>query len=59
MVTEVTVLLLGGLKLILGPCVSTVFDLHEKDVPLLWKELTSLVLRVEGPGSRWSGCGWR
>eukprot|EP00983_Pelagomonas_calceolata_P122488 1160913-Pelagomonas_calceolata.AAC.8 len=40
------VLLLGDLKLILGPGVFTVFDLHKVDVPLFWKELT----RVTGLG---------
>eukprot|EP00983_Pelagomonas_calceolata_P050407 1141960-Pelagomonas_calceolata.AAC.5 len=54
-VGEVVVLLLGGLQLILGPGVFTVFDLHEMDVPLFWEELT----RVAGLGGRWSGCGWR
>eukprot|EP00983_Pelagomonas_calceolata_P076888 1153614-Pelagomonas_calceolata.AAC.2 len=35
------------------PGIFTVFDLHEMDVPLFWKELT----RVTNLGSRWSGCG--
>eukprot|EP00983_Pelagomonas_calceolata_P012407 397580-Pelagomonas_calceolata.AAC.4 len=47
-VTEVAVLLLGGLKLIHGPGILTVFDLHEMDMPLFWKELT----RMTGLGSR-------
>eukprot|EP00967_Tisochrysis_lutea_P050626 scaffold62310_cov22-Tisochrysis_lutea.AAC.1 len=34
----VAVLLLGGLELILGPGVFTVFDLHKMDMPLTWKE---------------------
>eukprot|EP00983_Pelagomonas_calceolata_P013820 442742-Pelagomonas_calceolata.AAC.1 len=38
--TEVAVLRFGGLQLILGPGVFTVFDLHEMDVPLFWRELT-------------------
>eukprot|EP00983_Pelagomonas_calceolata_P073696 1152236-Pelagomonas_calceolata.AAC.1 len=49
MATYVAGLLLGGLKLVLGPGVFTVFDLHKMDVPLFWKELT----RVAGLGSRW------
>eukprot|EP00983_Pelagomonas_calceolata_P076780 1153563-Pelagomonas_calceolata.AAC.1 len=40
MATKVAVLPLGGLKLILGPGVFTVIDLHRMDVPLFWKELT-------------------
>eukprot|EP00983_Pelagomonas_calceolata_P124510 1161112-Pelagomonas_calceolata.AAC.21 len=40
MATEIAVLLLGGLQLILGPGVFTVFDLHEMDMPLSWKGLT-------------------
>eukprot|EP00983_Pelagomonas_calceolata_P069248 1150300-Pelagomonas_calceolata.AAC.5 len=32
MATQIVVLLLGGLKLILGPGVFTVFDLHKMDV---------------------------
>eukprot|EP00983_Pelagomonas_calceolata_P097223 1158220-Pelagomonas_calceolata.AAC.9 len=55
MATQITVLLLGGFELVLGPGVFTVFDLHKMDVPLFWKELT----RVTDLGSRWSGCGWR
>eukprot|EP00983_Pelagomonas_calceolata_P030701 964210-Pelagomonas_calceolata.AAC.3 len=54
MVTEVAVLLLGGLKLILGPGVFIIFDLHKINVPLFWKELA----RVTDLGGRWSGCGW-
>jgi len=38
--TKIAVLLLGGLQLILGPGVFTVFDLHKMDVSLFWKELT-------------------
>eukprot|EP00983_Pelagomonas_calceolata_P055609 1144232-Pelagomonas_calceolata.AAC.1 len=38
----VAVLLLGGLKLVLGPGVFTAFDLHEMDVPLFRKELTRM-----------------
>eukprot|EP00983_Pelagomonas_calceolata_P071734 1151380-Pelagomonas_calceolata.AAC.1 len=52
-VEGIVVLLLGGLDLILGPGVFTVFDLHKMDVPLFWKELA----RVTDLGSRWSGCG--
>eukprot|EP00983_Pelagomonas_calceolata_P079648 1154780-Pelagomonas_calceolata.AAC.1 len=48
MATEVAVLLLGGLKLILGPGVFTVSDFHKMDVPLFWKEL----VRVTDLGSR-------
>eukprot|EP00983_Pelagomonas_calceolata_P059107 1145786-Pelagomonas_calceolata.AAC.5 len=44
----------GGLKLILGPGVFTVFDIHKMDMPLFWKELA----RVVNLESRWSGCGW-
>eukprot|EP00983_Pelagomonas_calceolata_P044425 1139293-Pelagomonas_calceolata.AAC.1 len=51
---EVAVLLLGGLKLIIGPGVFRVFDLHKMDVPLFWKELA----KVMGLGSRKNGCGW-
>eukprot|EP00983_Pelagomonas_calceolata_P084202 1156315-Pelagomonas_calceolata.AAC.2 len=54
-VGEVAVLLLGGLLLVLGLDVFTVFDLHEMDVPLFWKELTTMA----DLGRRWSGCGWR
>eukprot|EP00983_Pelagomonas_calceolata_P043961 1139104-Pelagomonas_calceolata.AAC.7 len=52
MVTEVAVLLLGGLKLILGPGVFTVFDLLKMDVPWFWKQLA----RMTDLKSRWSGC---
>eukprot|EP00983_Pelagomonas_calceolata_P016133 510687-Pelagomonas_calceolata.AAC.1 len=56
---QITVLLLRGFELVLGPSVFTVIDLHKMDVPLLWKELT----RVTDLGSIWSGsatgCGWR
>eukprot|EP00983_Pelagomonas_calceolata_P079029 1154495-Pelagomonas_calceolata.AAC.5 len=45
----------GGLKLILGPGVFTVFDLHKMDVPLFGKELA----RVADLGSRGSGGGRR
>eukprot|EP00983_Pelagomonas_calceolata_P036185 1132479-Pelagomonas_calceolata.AAC.1 len=51
----VVVLLIGGLKLVFGPGVFTVFDLQKMDVPLFWKELT----RMTDFGRRWSGCGWR
>eukprot|EP00983_Pelagomonas_calceolata_P006875 223751-Pelagomonas_calceolata.AAC.1 len=43
-------LLLGGLKVILGPGVFTVFDLHKMDIPLLWQELA----RVTDLGRRQS-----
>eukprot|EP00983_Pelagomonas_calceolata_P105173 1159101-Pelagomonas_calceolata.AAC.2 len=43
-----------GLKLILGPVIFTIFDLHKIDVPQFWKELT----RVTDLGSRWSGSSW-
>eukprot|EP00983_Pelagomonas_calceolata_P046487 1140200-Pelagomonas_calceolata.AAC.3 len=60
MVTGAVVLLLGGLKLIFGPRVFTVFELHEMDVSLFWRELFLRELtRVTDLGSRWSGCGWR
>eukprot|EP00983_Pelagomonas_calceolata_P035842 1121682-Pelagomonas_calceolata.AAC.3 len=49
------VLLYWGLKLILGPGVSTVIYFHKMDVPLFWKELA----RVTDLGSSRSGCGWR
>eukprot|EP00983_Pelagomonas_calceolata_P084207 1156315-Pelagomonas_calceolata.AAC.7 len=54
-IRRIAVLLLGSLKLILGPDVSTVSYLHEMDVPLFWKELAT----VTDFGSSWSGCGWR
>ena len=45
MTTKITVLLLGGLKLAVGPGFLTVFDFHKMDVPLIWEELTGTQLR--------------
>eukprot|EP00983_Pelagomonas_calceolata_P048151 1140938-Pelagomonas_calceolata.AAC.2 len=50
MATYVAVLL-GGLELILGAGVFTVFRFHKMDVPLIWDELT----RVTCLGIGWSG----
>eukprot|EP00983_Pelagomonas_calceolata_P046554 1140236-Pelagomonas_calceolata.AAC.2 len=49
MATQITVLLLGGLKLVLGLGVFTVFDLHKMDVPLFWKKLNRVTIpRIPG-----------
>eukprot|EP00983_Pelagomonas_calceolata_P080996 1155374-Pelagomonas_calceolata.AAC.2 len=54
MATWVEVMLLGGLELMRGPGIFTVFDIHKMDVPLFWEELT----RVTDLGSGWSVCSW-
>ena len=55
MTTKVAMLLLGDLKLAVGPGVLTVFDFYKVDVPLIWVELTG----IAGLECGWSGCGWR
>eukprot|EP00983_Pelagomonas_calceolata_P076221 1153324-Pelagomonas_calceolata.AAC.1 len=50
MATEVAVLLLGGVKLILGPGVFTVGDLRRDDMPSK-RKVDWLLLMLSAPGS--------
>eukprot|EP00983_Pelagomonas_calceolata_P013552 433839-Pelagomonas_calceolata.AAC.1 len=54
MMTKVAVLLLGGLKLAVGPGVFTVLDFHKMDASLIWEELT----RVSGLESATQWVKW-